>query len=279
MNYRHEFHAGNFADVFKHVVFVRILLYLQRKPAPYRVIDTHAGSGRYDLAAAASDRTGEWREGIGRLDAAAMGTEARALVAPYLAVVGEAARGRAPYPGSPALALAVSRPFDRMIFCELHPDALRALRGFAGRDKRAKVIALDGYTGLNAFIPPVERRGVVLIDPPFEAPDESERVAAAMLAAHRKWRDGILVAWLPVKDRRGIERVSAALAAANLPDMLRLELAVASPRADGPLAACGLIVVNAPYVLEAEMACLLPKLARQLGGRSGHMQVQRIGAD
>ena len=276
MNYRHEFHAGNAADVFKHVVLTRILLYLQRKPAPYRVIDTHAGSGRYDLARPVADRTGEWRDGIARVDAPAMDAAARALIEPYLAVVGAAAHGRVAYPGSPALALALSRPFDRMIFCELHPDALKALRAVAGRDKRAKVIALDGYTGLNAFIPPVERRGIVLIDPPFEAPDEFERLGAALLAAHRKWRDGILLAWFPIKERRGVEQLSAALAAAQLPDVLRLELAVAAPRADGRLVASGLVVVNAPYVLEAEMHCLLPELARQLGLGDGQARVQRL---
>ena len=276
MNYRHEFHAGNFADVVKHVVLVRILLYLQRKPTPYRVIDTHAGSGRYDFAGAAS-RTGEWREGVGRLDPARMDQAARALIEPYLAIVGEAARGRAAYPGSPALAMALCRPFDRMIFCELHADALAALRTVAGRDKRAKVIALDGYTGLNAFIPPVERRGVVLIDPPFEAPDEFDHLTSAMLAAHRKWREGILVAWLPIKDRHGVERLSAALAAADMPDMLRIEFAVGQPQADGPLVACALIIVNAPYVLEAELACLLPVLAGQLGQGGGVSRVQRIG--
>lgn len=282
MNYRHEFHAGNFADVFKHVVLVRILLYLARKPAPFRVIDTHAGAGRYDLAGEAAGRTGEWRQGIARLDpagldATGMSADVRALIEPYLALAGAAAAGRAPYPGSPAIALALGRPFDRMLFCELHPAALAPLRALVGRDKRAKVMALDGYTGLNAFIPPLERRGVVLIDPPFEAADEFDRLADACLAAWRKWRAGVLLAWFPLKDRRGVERLTAALA--GLPDVLRLEFAVDRPTDGGPLVACGLVVVNAPFVLEAEMACLLPALARQLGpdGR-GAARVVRLGA-
>ena len=151
------------------------------------------------------------------------------------ALAGAAGEGRAPYPGSPALALALTRPFDRMLFCELHPQALAGLRATLGRDKRAKVMALDGYTGLNAFVPPVERRGV--------------------------------------------ERLTAVLAAAGLPDVLRVEFAADQPRADGPLVACGLLVVNAPFVLEAEMACLLPELVRQLAptGRGGS-RVLRIGA-
>ncbi len=278
MNYRHEFHAGNFADVFKHVVLTRILLYLQRKATPYRFIDTHAGSGCYDLGGEAAARTGEWRDGIGRLADGRSphdgpGGEAAALIAPYLAL----ARRESSYPGSPALALALGRPFDRMIFCELHPDALGALRACVGRDRRAKVVALDGYTGLNAFIPPLERRGLVLIDPPFEVEGEFERLAAAIRAAHAKWREGILMAWYPVKDRRGPDRLAAALG--DLPDVLRLEFQVDDPRADGRLVANGVMVVNPPYVLEGEMNALLPALAHVLAPGRGGGRVGRIGAD
>ncbi len=274
MNYNHAFHAGNFADVFKHAVLIRILLYLQRKPTPFRVIDTHAGGGRYDLGGVEAGRTREWHGGIDRLDPATMGAEARALLEPYLALV-EPARHGAPYPGSPAIALALTRPFDRMIFCELHPHALDTLRACVGRDKRAKVIALDGYTGLKAFIPPVERRGLALIDPPFEAEDEFERLTEAILAAHRKWREGIILAWHPIKDRRGMERMVARLAAGGVDDLLRLELHVDAPRPDGRLVASGLIVVNPPFTLHAEMECLLPELARQLGPGHGSSRVVR----
>jgi 23S rRNA (adenine2030-N6)-methyltransferase len=274
MNYRHDFHAGNFADVFKHAVLTRILLYLARKPAPFRVIDTHAGSGRYDLGGESATRTREWQGGIGSIDAAAMSPQARALIEPYLAL----APPDRPYPGSPALALALTRPFDRMIFCELHPQALAALKTCVGRDKRAKVIPLDGYIGLNAFIPPIERRGLVLIDPPFEAEGEFERLTGAIRDAHAKWRDGIILAWYPVKDRRGPERLAATLAAAEIPDVLRLELQVDQPRPDGRLVSNGLVIVNPPYTLEAEMACLLPELARQLAAGNGGHAIGRIGS-
>jgi 23S rRNA (adenine2030-N6)-methyltransferase len=275
MNYDHAFHAGNFADVFKHAILARVIDYLKRKPAPFRIIDTHAGSGAYELSADAATRTGEWRGGIGALDPEAMPAEARALLAPYLAVA-DAARAGGRYPGSPALALALARPLDRLLFCELHPAALARLRAAVGRDRRAKVIDIDGYTGLNAFIPPVERRGLVLVDPPFEVQDELERMTAALLAAHAKWREGIYMVWYPIKDRRGGERLVAALAAAGVADALRLELSVASPAPDGPLVASGLVILNPPYVLEAEAACLLPALARQLGGGDGAVVVQRI---
>lgn len=276
MNYRHEFHAGNFADVFKHAVLTRILLYLQRKPTPYRVIDTHAGSGEYDLAADAPGRTQEWRNGIARIDADAMSVSARELLAPYLAIVGEAATGAAAYPGSPAIALALGRPFDRALFCEMHPEAATTLKRVVGRDKRAKVVPMDGYVGLNAFIPPVERRGLVLIDPPFESVGEFERLAGAIVAANAKWREGIILAWHPIKDRRGVERLVAALSQAAIPDVLRLEFAVDAPSTDGRLVANGLVVVNPPYTLESEMACLLPELAQQLGGTKGAARIKRL---
>ncbi len=275
MNYNHDYHAGNFADVLKHVVLTRILEYLKRKPAPFRVIDTHAGSGAYDLGEGAPGRAGEWRDGIGRLDRGALDPEARALLAPYHDLAAGAARGEAPYPGSPVIALALTRPFDRMIFCELHSRALAALKTRVGRDRRAKVIALDGYIGMNAFIPPLERRGLVLIDPPFERSDEFERLTTALIAAHGKWRDGTLMAWYPIKDRRGVEQLTAALVAARI-EALRLEFRAEPARADGRLGACGLIIVNPPYVLETEMACVLPQLARQLAA-TGTCRMDRFG--
>lgn len=278
MNYRHDFHAGNFADVFKHAVLTRILLYLQRKGAPFRVIDTHAGAGRYALRGGPADRTGEWRSGIGALDPQSMSPKARALLSPYLDVVGSATQGEAPYPGSPILALALTRDADRMIFCEVHPQAFATLKADVRRDRRAKVIALDGYVALNAFIPPGERRGLVLIDPPFEKRDEFETLRHAIVAAHRKWREGIIAAWYPIKDRHGALALAAAVREAGATEALRLELAVAEPARTDRLAASGLLVINPPYTLAEEMACLLPELARQLGGGHGWSRIDRIGA-
>ncbi len=278
MNYRHDFHAGNFADVFKHAILARILLYLMRKSAPLRFIDTHAGSGWYDLGGAEAARTGEWREGIGRVDLDAMDPAARALLAPWWTHAGPAARGADVYPGSPALALALLRPIDRMLFCDLHPQALQALKAGIGRDRRAKVVALDGYAGLKAFLPPVERRGLVLIDPPFEAEGEFATLADALVAAWRKWREGVFVAWHPIKDRRGPELLAARLREAGA-CALRLEFAVSAPQAEGRLAASGLFIVNPPFVLEEEAACLLPELVRQVGAGRGSIRIDRLAPD
>ncbi len=275
MNYRHDFHAGNFADVFKHAILTRILLYLSRKPAPFRFIDTHAGSGRYDLQGEEAARTGEWRDGIGRLDPDGLGEAARALLAPYWTLVVAAAQGSASYPGSPALALALLRPGDRMQFCDLHPAALQALERCVGRDRRAKVLEVDGYAGLNAFLPPPERRGVVLIDPPFEAEGEFAAMADALVAAWRKWRDGVFLAWYPIKDRRGPEHLASRLRQAGAP-ALRLEFQVGEPQPEGRLVANGLMVLNAPFTLQDEAACLLPELARQIGTGRGACRIDRV---
>src|SRR5580704_6005280 len=178
MNYRHAFHAGNFADVLKHAVLARILVHLGEKAAPFRIIDTHAGAGRYDLSSTAAERTGEWRDGIGRLIAAELPDDARAFLAPYLEAVAAANRGQALryYPGSPLIALGLMRPQDRLVACELEPHAARVLAASLRHDARARTLALDGWTALNAYVPPKERRGLVIIDPPYEDKNEFNRL-------------------------------------------------------------------------------------------------------
>ncbi|MDB5574271.1 MAG: hypothetical protein JWR79_1428, partial [Tardiphaga sp.] len=179
MNYRHAFHAGSFADVIKHIVLVRILTYLHEKPAPFRVIDSHAGAGLYDLSGEEAQRTGEWLTGIARLMQARLSEATVPLVAPYLDIVRSfnPPRGLTAYPGSPLIARKLLRPQDSLVACEVVPGARKQLIGALRRDPQARVVDLDGWVGLPAFVPPKERRGVVLIDPPFEAKDEFERMA------------------------------------------------------------------------------------------------------
>ncbi|HMN74099.1 MAG TPA: 23S rRNA (adenine(2030)-N(6))-methyltransferase RlmJ [Rhodoblastus sp.] len=265
MNYAHVFHAGNFADVFKHALLTRILLYLNRKDAPYRVIDTHAGEGAYDLSREEVDRTGEWREGIGRLAMLDRATETGALLAPYLDIVGACDADGRPlvYPGSPLIAQNLARKTDRLVFCEKHPEAFAALKARFARDRRVKALDLDGWTALGAFVPPPERRGLVLVDPPYEARDEFARLAAGFAAAHAKWSTGVYALWYPVKEPRDADGLWRAVRASGAKDALRLELAVAPPGATG-LARTGLVVVNPPYILAAEARILLPALARLL---------------
>lgn len=283
MNYRHAFHAGNFADVIKHAALVRILLYLNAKPAAYRVIDTHAGAGLYDLASNEARRGAEWQAGIGRVFAAEAAGDlpkaARSLLAPYL----DAVRALNPsdrltqYPGSPLLARAVMRPQDRLVACELEPHAAASLARHL-RDPRVKTLAIDGWTALSAYVPPKERRGLVLVDPPFEQPDEFARLAATVAEAHRKWATGCYMLWYPVKDRAGPDRLAKAVRRAGMSKVLRAELLVAPPAAEGPLAGSGLIIVNPPWPLEAELKVLLPTLAPLLAreGAAGGRGMWRL---
>jgi 23S rRNA (adenine2030-N6)-methyltransferase len=261
MNYRHAYHAGNFADVVKHAVLARIVAHLKEKPAAFRVIDTHAGAGLYDLAGPEASRTGEWREGVGKLVAAELAPAARDLLAPYLdAIVAFNPAALRVYPGSPVLLQHWLRPQDRLIACEREPHGARALMARLRGDQRAKAVAIDGYTALNAYVPPKERRGLVLIDPPFEQPDEFEQVVGALVGAHRKWPTGIYALWYPIKDDRP-QALSRRLVRLDLPRTLQAELIL--PERDG-LRGSGLILVNPPWRLEVELGLLLPALFRLL---------------
>ncbi|HEV3044787.1 MAG TPA: 23S rRNA (adenine(2030)-N(6))-methyltransferase RlmJ [Roseiarcus sp.] len=270
MNYRHAYHAGNFADVFKHVFLARILSYLTLKETALRFMDTHAGIGRYDLTAEEAQRSGEWRDGVARLKAVAPPAPVAALLEPYLRALGpldEAGRPKL-YPGSPAIAQALLRPQDRIALAELHPEDRAALVANMGRDGRLAIVELDGYMALNAWTPPKEKRGLALIDPPFEAADEMKRIVDSRARAIRKWPRGIYALWRPIKDRQDDGRFLNALAALGAPNMLRLELDVGAARstsaASAPLTKTGLILVNPPHVLFDEAQILLPYLGKLL---------------
>jgi 23S rRNA (adenine2030-N6)-methyltransferase len=266
LNYRHAFHAGSFADVHKHAVLCRILQHLRGKPAAFRVIDSHAGAGLYDLSGAQAGHSGEWHDGIERLLAATLPAPVVELLAPYLEVIGALnERGRlTTYPGSPALARAALRPQDRLIACELEPQAAAALARNLSGDPRIKTLRLDGWTAVAAYVPPKERRGLVLIDPPFEQEREFVQLARALAAAHRKWATGIYMLWYPIKGRTEPDALAKALRRLAIPKILRAELTVA-PLADPTrLNGSGLILVNPPWTLENELAILLPALAAVL---------------
>jgi 23S rRNA (adenine2030-N6)-methyltransferase len=270
MNYQHAFHAGNFADVHKHAVLARILTYLANKPAAFRVIDTHAGAGRYDLLGPEPTRSGEWRDGIKKVWDARTGQGAGAaltLLAPYLDAVAALNPGGKlrVYPGSPLMALSLLRPQDRLIACELEPRAATLLKNALRGDARAKVIALDGWTALSAYVPPKERRGVVLIDPPFEDTADFTKLSSALAAAHRKWPTGIYMLWYPIKNRDAPDALARRLKKAGLPALLRCEISIGPPRSDIGLTGSGLIVVNPPFQLDAELKILLPALGSLLG--------------
>jgi 23S rRNA (adenine2030-N6)-methyltransferase len=282
MNYRHAFHAGGFADVIKHIVLVRILSYLQDKPAAFRVIDSHAGAGLYDLASEEARRGGEWLTGIARVMQARFSETTLPLIKPYLDIIRafNPQRDLKTYPGSPLIARALLRPQDRLTACEVEPQARKRLIEALRRDTQARVVDLDGWLALPAFVPPKERRGLVLIDPPYEQKDEFERLAEGFGAAFAKWPTGSYVLWYPVKSRRATDNlahyVAAAVGAGPSPGKcLRLEFSVAPQTAGAPLASAGLLIVNPPWTLLGELKAILPELEKPLGqGGAGRFRLE-----
>lgn len=266
MNYRHGFHAGNFADVLKHVVLMRILTHLGTKDSAYRIVDSHAGAGRYDLGSDEALRTHEWKDGVARLDQSPLSPAVEAILKPWRdALSGARALYSADaYPGSPWLCMHAMRAGDRLIAAELHPQTHKKLVAAIGRDPRCKALAIDGWNALRGNVPPMERRGLVLIDPPFEEKDEFATLASEFIAAHRKWPTGIYALWYPVKDRQAVADLLAAITDAGIGRLLRLEIDVDRPEAAGGLSATGMLVVNPPWTLAAETRTLLPALTERL---------------
>lgn len=268
MNYRHGYHAGNFADLLKHTALCELLRLLTAKDKKLFVLDTHAGAGGYDLAGDRAQRTGEAEAGIERMiggnrkDMPAAMVRYVAAVMAYDRKFGAVGGRLRRYPGSPRLVRAVLRPGDRFIACELHPEEALALkREFAG-DRAIEVRQADGYQALKALLPPPERRGLVLIDPPFESTDEFERLKRAVRQGLRRFATGCYAIWYPIKDEAEAAGFVESLAGTKL---LVLELRLGRDAAPGKLAACGLAVVNPPWRFEEAMSEALPWIAGRLG--------------
>jgi 23S rRNA (adenine2030-N6)-methyltransferase len=246
MNYRHAYHAGNFADVMKHALLTLVIGHMKKKDKPFFLLDTHAGTGMTELGGEEAQKTGEYLQGIARLLDAPVPHPA---LAAYLDAVREL--GGTPltrYPGSPALMAHLARAEDRLAFCELHPEDAATLRANFRRDARVKSHEMDGYTALKAMLPPKERRGVILIDPPFEQRDEYARLAETLAEAHRRFATGTYLIWYPLKDPAVSGEFLERLAAGGPPRTLALELQV---MATDPMrmTGSGMILVNPPFVL------------------------------
>jgi 23S rRNA (adenine2030-N6)-methyltransferase len=259
MNYRHAFHAGNFADCLKHAVLVWLLQAMARKEKPFCVLDTHAGAGQYDLTAGTAQRTGEAQTGIMRLL-----DDTPPALAEYVGLI----RRLGLYPGSPAIVRALLRPGDRAIACELHPEEHAALRRMFGRNPAVSVHLRDGYEAIGAFLPPAERRGLTLIDPPYEAAGEFGQVQAALAAAQARFAGGVIAAWFPIKHRAPIRAFYDALRTEGLRDAVAIEFLLREPLDPARLNGCGMILVNPPFRFEAELPPILGALLDRLGDRA-----------
>ncbi|ATU92129.1 23S rRNA (adenine(2030)-N(6))-methyltransferase RlmJ [Phyllobacterium zundukense] len=266
MNYRHAYHAGNFADVVKHIILMRIVLYLQRKDQAFRVIDTHAGIGRYDLQGIEAGKTNEWQSGVGRLLDAKVDAKVAELIQPYLDIVrAENADGTMRhYPGSPLIVRHLLRRQDRLSALELHPQDAELLADVFEGDIQVRVTKLDGWLALGAHLPPKEKRGLVLVDPPFEVGGEFDRLVDGLVRAHKRFSGGIFALWYPVKDRQEVRRFVTALQETGIPKILRAELMIRAPSAEPRLDGTGMIIVNPPYTLDDELRTILPALSKIL---------------
>lgn len=269
MNYRHHFHAGNFADVMKHALLVQLVRALQRKEKGFLYLDTHAGRGRYDLERAATGeslaRRPEWPDGIGRVWARA---EVSPALAAYLDVVREFDRDAGNlepsprfYPGSPRIVRQLARAQDRLALCEKHPAECAALRAEFGREAGVSVHELDGYIALRAMLPPPERRALVLIDPPFEAQDEFAQLGAALGEGLRRFPSGVFAVWYPLTGRARVDEFFGVVRGLNPPATLACELEIAGPHAEMKMKGCGVLLINPPWQFDREVEPMLTWLA------------------
>lgn len=278
MNYRHAYHAGGFTDVFKHVILMLLLEHLLRKETPVFLLDTHAGTGQTDLTAAKAQRTGESAGGIGRLWDADLGADVlaryRSLVAGF-----NHGDGLTVYPGSPQVMRTYLRVGDRLVVNELHPEDSALLANTMGADRRVRVTEEDGYGLLKALLPPPERRGLVLVDPPFEVRDEFALMTRALKDAHRRWATGIYAFWYPNKDPATIAAWHGDLRALGIPRITAFDLLrwpVANPER---LNGCGVTVVNPPWTLAGDLQTATPALVDLLTEGRGHMNITIVAGE
>ncbi len=271
MNYRHEYHAGNFADVVKHLALVAILLHLKKKHTPFAVVDTHAGAGLYALAGEKAARTAEAESGIGRLGGISDGTPS---LRAYLECVW--ASGAENYPGSPLIVARLLRPKDRLVAIEKHPEDFKVLSATLAPYGRARAVEGDGYARLKALLPPPERRGVVLIDPPYESEGEFSDAARSVADMMQRFATGIALVWFPLKSPHDADAFSGEILAAGVSKLLRIDIDVAPRAKDDRLHAAGVAVVNPPYGFAAEMRSALDIVAPLLGRETGTRATTRV---
>lgn len=279
MNYRHEYHAGNFADVFKHILLCRMVEYFKRKDKAFRIVDTHAGSGTYQLLPADDDPKPEWVEGIGRLAGWKPSEKVAELIQPYLsAVFDENKKQLSNYPGSPLIARKLMRKQDRLSLCELHPEAFANLKSLFQGDYQVRAMELDGWLVPGSQLPPKESRGLVLIDPPFEIPAEFNRMIDALEKSSKRWAGGTMALWYPLKHDGDVRLFKTLLKETKISNLVVFEMEIDRPTLTPSLYGCGMLVRNPPFTLEAEMSDILKELVPVLehSKSAGRWRIQRL---
>jgi 23S rRNA (adenine2030-N6)-methyltransferase len=282
MNYRHAFHAGNFADVFKHTILIGLLEALKAKQTPFCYFDSHAGSGRYDLHGAEARKTGEHENGVMRLlSATRLGSQLHIYLNMVRALNAAKPGELNVYPGSPLIASLLLRDEDRAVLCELQPDEAAKLKRLFSGDARISVHQRNGYAAMSALLPPQERRGLALIDPPFEAQDDEFRaIEVAFTAAYARWSSGMYAIWYPIKLRQHTAAFRRWFARHHIPKVLCAEMLLHPDDSALRLNGCGMIIVNPPWKFERQLEELLPSLRAHLAqGRFGQHRVEWLTAE
>ncbi|HVY53251.1 MAG TPA: 23S rRNA (adenine(2030)-N(6))-methyltransferase RlmJ [Gammaproteobacteria bacterium] len=279
MNYRHLFHAGNFADVVKHVVIVGLIASLLRKDKPFCFLDTHAGKGYYDLMSEIAQKNKEHKDGIMKILSQ---ENPPGLIKRYLGSIqkinSRLSESRFAsmrfYPGSPFIVRPFLRPGDRIIATELHPQEYQALKKACDYDRQISTHQMDGYLGLKAFLPPKERRGLVLIDPPYENPDEFRHLIKALTVALKRWETGIYAIWYPIKERTLVDQFHHALKETVKKEIMIVELSIYPEDVPSHLNGCGMAIINPPWKFDQEMNNVIPWLWKVLN--IGHKGAHRV---
>ena len=263
LSYRHLFHAGNFADVFKHALLSRLLIALGGKGKPYCYLDTHAGTGRYDLSHEWAWKRREFENGIGRLWER---KDIPAALAPYLDIVrAENPKGRLRYyPGSPLIALRLRRPGDRVVLTELNRNDFAELETAVAREHHVAAHCMDGYQALTAFLPPAEKRGLVLLDSSFDRAREFPRIVKALKAAHQRWATGTYAIWYPLMERAAMRDFAWSVEKSGIRKVLRLEMTIGPVGEENFMRGCGMLVINPPWKFDTEARPLLDWLSQAL---------------
>jgi 23S rRNA (adenine2030-N6)-methyltransferase len=277
MNYRHAYHAGNFADVLKHIVMALCIDHLKAKDKPFMVLDAHAGVGLYDLTSVPSGKTGEWEAGIGRLWGRDLPPSAESYMRALHALNPDGALRY--YPGSPVLAAELARGFDRLIFNEKHPEDFQTLSLRFRSDERVKVTDGDAYGALKAHLPPPERRGLVLIDPPYEEKDECARLTKGLGQALSRWPTGTYMVWYPIKGRAQVDRMLADVVNLAPPPTLVAEVMIHGDDDPNRLNGSGVMVINPPWMLETHLAEILPPITNLMAHNGGHWRSHWLVAE
>ena len=277
LSYRHAFHAGNFADVLKHAILTNVLEYMTRKDKGYTYIDSHSGAGMYQLTEEYAQKTGEYKQGIAKL---IDNTDVPEALVDYISLIQsfneESEHSLNLYPGSPAIAKAFSRRQDSAHLFELHSTDIDHVNQFCERWNKSHVKQSDGYEGILSLIPPPSRRGIVLIDPPYELKEDYQKAVKTIINAYKKFTTGTYILWYPVVKRELVDQMKTNFTKSDVKNVLQVELCLTADTEEYGMTGTGLFIVNPPWLLNNQLEEILPYLKQKLGSSQTTYLLEQI---